>query len=172
MRTLLSIIVAFCLIAACPSSYAEERTEDITASVSVSSTFEISADTIPIDFGVMQSGVPVELYPDRYFNEVRCISNNGRTWYLKVFCQDLQGAHEDIESSNLKFRVYWTDGTGSYSSDWMSFGDFPVLVYTSGGIDSTGREVKIQFVYRLEPPGRATAGHYTALVTYTFTESP
>lgn len=151
---------------------AEEKYEDVTASVIVSSTFEVSADVVPIDFGLIDPGETVELYPDRYFNEVRCVSNNGRVWYLKAHCEDLQGAKSDISSTNLKFRVYWTNGDGYYSSDWTSFGDIPVLVYTSGGFDNMGREIKIQFAYKLEPPPGVPAGSYTAIVAYTMTELP
>ena len=152
--------------------FAEEEYKDVTASVMVSSTFEVSTEAIPIDFGVIDSGEAVELYPDRYFNEVRCISNHGRTWFLKAACGDLTSPNASISKTHLKIKVFWTNGKGNYSFDWVSFEDVPVLVYTSGDADNTGNEVRMQFKYKLDPLIGVPAGNYGAIVTYTMSEAP
>ena len=164
------MILCVCLATAIVS--AEEKFEDVVASVSINSAFKLAADTIPIDFGVIAPGKAAELYPDRHFNEVKCTSNNGKAWYLKAYCENLTGPAASISKTHLKFKIFWTNGTGYHSSDWTAFGDTPVLVYTSSDMETRGAEIKIQFTYKLEPPAGVPGGNYNAIVTYTMTESP
>lgn len=171
-KYLFFIIIFILSICICDLANTEEKYKDITVSVVVNSTFKVSADSVPIDFGVVDPSKPVELYPERYFNEVRCASNNGRTWYLKAHCENLTGPSATISKSHFKIKVYRATGKGYYTPDWIPFGDTPVLVYTSSPQDTEGAETKIQFKYKLEPPPGLPSGNYSAVVTYTMTESP
>lgn len=164
------ILSAFFIAQTFCALQADEIFEDITGSVIVGVTFEITGANVPIDFGLIQPEEEVILYPDRYFNEVRCRSNSGKTWYLKAFCKNLEGTFASISSKHLKFRIYRTDGQGTYSTEWMEFSDKPVLIYTSAGNDNLGKEVRLQFVYKFRPPPKVPGGNYTASVSFIMTE--
>ncbi len=171
-RLFVTLLIVF--FVCCPVYALEERFEDVIAAVVVGSTFRLSVDKNRIDFGLIKPGERIEFYPGRYYNQVTALSNNGKTWYLKMSLpHDLQGARgRIIPRQSLKWQVHSTDGQGIKQDGWNSFQQQSTLVYTSGPQDSQGNEVKIRLKYALDTPGDAIAGYYQATIYYTITESP
>ncbi|OGW74969.1 MAG: hypothetical protein A2Z72_07570 [Omnitrophica bacterium RBG_13_46_9] len=170
------ILLATSLLTTVDAVYAEEKYEDVLASVVVGSVFQVTVDNSSLNFGSAESGQRVELYPDRYYNQATCISNHGKTWYLKMYAQnDLVGASSKyvISRESIEWYVSWTNGSGVKVEGWHNFEeDTPSLVYTSGFEDNYGGEVFLQFKYALTVPGEATSDSYFTVISYTLTESP
>ncbi len=167
------IIIIISLIPLTSFAY-EERLKDLTASVVIGTTFKLSVDNSSMDFGFINPGETYELYPSRYYNEVTCISNTGRTWYVKMsLMEDLRGVKGGtISRANLKWSVDSVEGNGTRVDGWNSFEDIPVLIYTGSVADSMGEPVKIRLKYKLEVPGNASADSYVATILYSMTEMP
>jgi len=152
---------------------AEQRIQDVIASVVVGSTFKLTLDRATLDFGSIKPGERVELYPAEPFHQITCISNNKKNWYLKISVPaDINGpGGQSLPKDRLKWQIFWTNGSGVKKEGWESLQDKTTVVYTSGPLDSQGDEVNIKLRYALDVPGNAPAGHYTAVLIYTITES-
>ena len=174
MKYIIIVLIFGFYITNCPV-YAEERYEDVSASVVVASVFQVSVDNTSLSFGSIESGKRIELYPDRYYNQVTCTSNHGKTWHLKMFAPgDLMGLgkRDIIPRESLQWRVSWTNGSGIKKEDWNDFSDTPSLVYMSGPQDNDGSDVYLQLKYALNVPNGITTDNYTAVINYTLTEAP
>lgn len=154
----------------------EERFEDLPASVEVAPVFSLSLDQPQLAFGQVSPNTTMVLGEGRFFNEIRCQSNAGRTWYLKAQLVSLR--HLDspraLDPSQLKWRIVQRVGTGVTESaqDFRPFAPEPVLLYTSSGEDQAGAEVVLRFQYSLTAPAEAPAGSYVGQLVFTMAESP
>lgn len=155
-------------------AYPEQVQRDMFASVVVLPSFKLSLDNANINFGFTEPGKHVELYPNTNYNEVKCISNKGNAWYLKlsVIGNVIGPQDSKVVIDNFKWMVSRSTGDGVAEKGWHSFTELPARVYTSGQADSAGGEVTIQFKYRLDMPSNATAGNYNLNVLYTMTDTP
>jgi len=151
---------------------ADQDSEDVFASVFVLPSFLIDIDNNYLDFGLVKPGESVTLKPATYYNSLRCISNKGTRYYLKIHIPDeiIGPKGSRIPSSSFKWKVYGLNGSGTAITEWQEFSDKPVLVYTSGTEDETGEEIIIRFQYKLDLPGSARGGHYSLKVAYLLTE--
>lgn len=151
---------------------AEQETEDVFASVIVLSAFDINIDNNYLHFGQVEPGESVTLKEGAYYNEIKCISNKGFTYYIKIHILDeiIGPTGSKIPASSFKWRVLTADGSGTVISEWQEFSHGPALVYTSGAEDEIGNEVTIRFQYRLDLPPQAMGGHYSLRVAYMLTE--
>jgi len=137
--------------------------------------FEIETDNINLEFGVLNIGDWSELNErGSYHNEIKCRSDNGNTWYLKVhLIDDFRSGTDVMSCSNLKWKVISVEGGDGIISNQGSYTDFslmPQAVYTSGPADNNGTEVKIRLSYAISIPRSQAAGNYRTTVRYTFTE--
>lgn len=151
---------------------AEQDTEDLFASVIVLPAFDITIDNNYLDFGLVEPGETVTLKEGAYYNEIKCVSNKGIKYYVKIYMLgEITGSRQTkIPPSSFKWKVYDTSGSGIAVSEWQEFSDKPVLVYTSGLEDEIGNEVVIRFQYKLDLPPKARGGHYSLNVAYMLTE--
>ncbi|MDD5439854.1 MAG: hypothetical protein PHS37_06690 [Candidatus Omnitrophica bacterium] len=155
-----------------PAAFADQDTENLYASVTVLPNFSVNLDNNLLDFGMIQPGQTVTLKEGSPYNRAICISNKGKIWYLKLsLVGDIIGpAGTKIDPSSVKWKVYDVQGNGSPVEGWQNFGATPVLAYTAGGDDLTGREVRVSLQYSLTLPDKAVAGHYVIRVLYSLTE--
>ncbi len=154
----------------------EIKIEDLSASVAVNPIFSLALDNPNLAFGVIKPGETKVLGEGRYFNEVKCRSNYGRPWILKVQLTSL-GLLErpySISNSNLKWKV--AESTGSAEPigrlEFKEFSDGALLVYASQGDDNRGKEIVLKFQYSLTIPIEAPAGNYAGQLVFTMTENP
>jgi len=152
---------------------AEQQIQDVVASCVVGNTFGLTLDRTNLDFGLLKPGQRVELYPQGYYHQITCVSNNKKTWYLKLSIPaNIAGPGGYIlPKDNFKWQVFWTNGSGVKNEGWGVLQDNPAVVYTSGPMDSQGEEVYIQLRYALDVPGNIPTGNYNAVLVYTITES-
>jgi hypothetical protein len=153
---------------------AEQRFQDMIASVVVGSTFGLSLDRSSLDFGLVKPGIRIELYPESYYHQITCISNNKKIWYLKVSMPTgITGQGSSIlPKDSLKWQIFGTNGSGAKKEGWESLQDNATVVYASGSTDSQGEEVYIRFRYVLDVPSNVASGNYNAVLVYTMTEIP
>lgn len=166
-------IVITCLISGY-NAYSEEAYRDMYVSVVILPNFKLNLDNPNINFGFTDPGKTVELYPDKNYNEVKCISNKGTKWYLRVAVSgDIVGPQgSSVALRSFKWMVASSSGDGIIEKDWHPFSAEPVLVYTSGPKDMAGDEVTIKFKYKLDLPGNARGGNYGINIVYTMTDVP
>ncbi len=167
------IIAVSMLLLAVPCAYPEQVDQDMYAQVYVNPIFTLSLDNANISFGYSDPGKTIELKPDTYYNLVKCRSNKGKTWYLKVSIMgEIAGPQPPISLDSFKWKVFRSTGDGVPQTGWQPFTKEPVLVYTSGPGDNTGAEVIVQFQYKLDMPASATGGYYSVKVLYSMTDIP
>src|SRR3990167_4692597 len=133
-------------------AYPEQAQRDMFASVVILPSFKLSLDNANINFGFTKPGEHVELYPNTHYNEVKCVSNKGNTWYLKlsVIGNVVGPKDSSVGIDDFKWMISRSTGDGVPEKGWYSFTELPTRVYTSGQADSAGGEVTIQFKYRLD----------------------
>jgi hypothetical protein len=154
----------------------DQATDDLSASVEVAPVFSLYLNNPNLAFGLLSPGQRKVLGESRFFNEMRCRSNSGRSWYLKVQLVSFKLLDKPaaIAASNLSFKVAEFSGSaeplGRY--DFHEFSEKPLLIYTSQGIDNEGKEVIFRFQYRLLSPLDVPAGSYSGSITITMSESP
>ena len=168
------VILATLILNAYNLTYSEQVQRDMFASVVVLPTFKLSLDNASINFGYAEPGKTIELNPYAHYNEVRCKSNKGKTWYLKVSVTGNIIGPEDsnVGIDSFKWQVVSSSGDGVAEQGWQSFSQTPVRVYTSGERDALGEEVVIRFKYKLDMPQTAKGGNYSVNVLYTMTDMP
>lgn len=174
MRKKISCVIAIGIFLSFSGLYAAElRIQDMIASVVVGSTFKLTLDRSSLDFGLIKPGERVELYPAEPYHQITCISNNKKTWYLKVSVPaGISGPGGlSLPVNALKWQIFWTNGSGTKKEGWESLQDRATVVYSSGPLDSQGEEINIKLRYALDLPGNSPAGHYSAVLVYTITES-
>lgn len=161
-------------ITLCQYIYCEQVEKDMFASVVVLPAFKLSLDKANISFGFVKPGETVELYPQTNYNEVKCISNKGNSWYLRLsIVGTIVGPPDaNVGIENFKWMVPSAMGDGIVEKGWHSFTEMPAQAYASGPRDSTGEEVRLQFKYKLDLPKNAIGGNYGVNVLYTMTETP
>lgn len=160
-----------------PSAEAlDQKVEDLSASVEVAPDFSFSLDNPHLAFGVLGPKMTKVLGEGRYYNQVTCRSNSGRSWYLKAQILSLKlmgGAVASLAPSSLEWRLVESTGdAGTSRGDFQPFASDPVLVYTSQGDDNLGQEVVLRFQYRLTTPLDTPAGTYLGEVIFTMAETP
>jgi len=170
------ICLAFTLSVAGGAFALEQRLQDLTASVEVAPTFSLSLDNPNLAFGLIGPGQSKTLGEGYYFNEVRCRSNSGRNWFLKVQLISLKMMEKEyhLTAPNLKWKVVSSTGTAEPVGK-MQFEEFqnePVLLYASQGDDNRGKEVALKFQYNLSSPADAPAGTYVGQIIFTMAETP
>jgi hypothetical protein len=154
----------------------EQKVDDLSASVEVVSVFNLSLDNSNLAFGLISPGKEKVLGEGRFFNELRCCSNSGRTWYLKAHLISLKLLEKDysLAPSNLKWKV--VESTGSAEPlgrlEFKEFSEQPILIYASQGEDNRGKEVILRFQYNLSSPLDAPTGNYVGQIIFTMAESP
>ncbi len=165
----ISIILSVLIPLIC---YANQDSEDVFASVFVLPNFSIDIDNNYLDFGLVNPGESVTLKPGTYYNSLRCVSNKGTRYYLKIHIlgEIIGPKGNKIPPSSFKWKVYGLSGSGTVITEWQEFSDKPVLVYTSGAEDEMGSEVIIRFQYKLDLPASARGGRYSLKVAYLLTE--
>lgn len=170
----IGVVCIISLISVYRYAYSEQAQRDMFASVVILPSFKLSLDNANINFGFTKPGEQVELYPNTHYNEVKCVSNKGNAWYLKlsVIGNVIGPQDSSVGIDDFKWMVNRSSGDGVTEKGWNSFADLPTRAYTSGPIDSAGGEVTIQFKYRLDMPPNATAGTYNLNVLYTMTDTP
>ena len=168
----LMMLPAICLLLTSGICVAEQDTDDLFASVTVLPAFDTTIDNNYIDFGLVEPGESVTLKDGTYYNTIKCISNKGINYYVKInILDEIIGPKGNIiPPESFKWRIYHATGTGAPVSGWQDFSQQPLTVYTSGHEDETGNEVIIRFQYRLDLPPSARGGHYSIKVAYVLTE--
>lgn len=143
----------------------------------VAPIFSFSLSNPNIAFGSISPGKTEILGKERFFNEISCRSNSGRTWYLKAHLVSLKLLEKDylLAPSNLKWKV--VESTGSTQPlggkvEFEGFSNEPLLIYASQEDDNRGKEVILRFQYSLSCPLDAPAGNYIGSIVFTMTESP
>lgn len=126
------------------------------------------------------------VYPDgRKVNDgksdvgIICLSNAGKTWYLKLSVQTTASLTAD------KMRYYMdqpynrntggrADGTLSQPARWYPLSSTPTTVYSSGAQDQSNLPfgTLVTFNYALDPSGLEAGQAYSAVITYTLTTAP
>ncbi len=155
----------------------DERREDLSASVEVASVFDLSLNKPYLRFDKIYPGETKFVGEGGFFNEVRCRSNNGRSWMLTAQLLSglkLAGKNYNLPVSSLRWK------TMSVSSDagpvggygFQKFDHEPSLIYISQGDDNLGKEVVLRFQYSLFCPEDAPGGEYSASIMFTMTEAP
>lgn len=165
IAVILSVLIPFIC-------YADQDSEEVFASVFVLPSFSIDIDNNYLDFGLVKPGESVMLKPATYYNSLRCVSNKGARYYLKIHILDeiIGPKGSRILPSSFKWKVYGLNGSGTAVTEWQEFSEKPMLVYTSGAEDKMGSEVRIRFQYKLDLPASARGGHYSLKVAYLLTE--
>jgi len=167
-------ILAILIVLAGSDIRAEQTQTDMSVSVVILPVFKLSVDNANISFGYVEPGKTVELYPDRNFNEVVCVSNKGNKWYLKLSIMgDIIGPQNSkVGPDCFKWKVDGSTGDGILQEGWNAFKDQPVIAYTSGDMDTKGPDVVVRLKYKLDLPGNAIGGNYSVKILYTMTDIP
>lgn len=154
----------------------EEKVGDLSVSVEVAPVFSLSLDNPNLAFGLVNPGQTKTLGEGRFFNELRCRANSGRVWYLKAQLVSLKvlGKNYSLSPSYLKYRIVDLQGSAKdYARlGFKEFAEQPLLIYTSQGEDSRGREVVLRLQYSLTSAQDAPAGNYVGQIIFTMAESP
>ena len=161
----------------CQLDALEQQVDDLPASVEIRPVFRFSLDNPNIAFGSLSSGSTSVLGSGHFFNEVRCRSNAGRSWYLKAQLLSLKhlDTNEPLAPSHLQWKIVESTGAGEPTGGRQAFHPFaeePVLLYASQGDDQRGNEVVLRFQYSLTTPPEARAGNYVGQIIFTMAESP
>jgi len=169
---LYSLVFLCCGIFCAPrSAWSEQVDRDLYATVVVNPVFVLSLDNARVSFGFLKPGESAELEKDNYYNFVKCNSNKGKKWYLKLsVVGDVAGPEPGIPPGSFKWKIFRATGDGVPQEGWKPFTKEPFLVYTSGAKDATGEDVIVQFQYRLDLPFEAVGGVYSITVLYTMTD--
>ena len=153
----------------------DRKFEDLSASVEVAPVISFVLDNPHLAFGLVGPRTTKVLGEGRYYNQVTCRSNSGRSWYLKAQLLSLKqmGGGTSLDPSGLKWKLVESTGAaGSNPADFQPFASDPVLVYASQGDDTKGQEVVLRFQYSLTTPLESQAGNYIGEVLFTMAESP
>ena len=172
LRVVVGIMLLFLFLIPALGYAQNEAEDDTSASVIVASVFTLEVSPTNIDFGSITPGEWSETGTGSYDNEATSVSNNDRTWYLKVSAEGpMVGSFDEIPLDSLKWYIYNTTGAGSTVSGWNNFSTSQTLCYTSAGDDDIGSEVKVRFKYALQAPGDTRSGSYNTTIRYTMTQS-
>ncbi len=154
----------------------EQKVDDLSAAVEVASVFSLSLDNPNLAFGLVSPGETKILGEGSFFNELKCRSNSGRPWYLKVQLVSLRLLEKPfvLPLSYSKFKVVESSGSGEPQAKlgFQEFSEQAALIYVSQGEDNRGKEVILKFQYSLSSPMDAPAGNYIGQVTFTMAENP
>ena len=176
IRRTCSALVLGLLLSPASSQALEERVEDLTASVEVSSVFRFTLDKPNLTFHDVSPGKTKILGEGRWFNEIRCRSNSGQPWYLNAQVASLRNSQggDELPPASLQYKVVDVQGSGTPAggSEFRPFAEQPTLVYASRGADDQGREVILRLQYSLSTPANALAGNYLGQVVFTMVENP
>ncbi|MDP2912809.1 MAG: hypothetical protein Q8N91_02245 [Candidatus Omnitrophota bacterium] len=154
--------------------HSEELYREMYASVVVKPTFKLSLDNANINFGYVGPGKSVELYPEKNYNEIKCVSNKGAKWYLRlsVIGDIVAPRGGNVAIDCFKWMITSSTGDGVTERGWHSFTESPAEAYESGPNDMAGEEATIRLKYKLDLPKNSLGGNYGLKVLYTMTEAP
>ena len=164
------------LMSAGSTSALEERFDDLSASVEVAGVFGVDVTQAFLTFTNVAPAKTTVLGEGRFYNQVKCRSNAGRSWFLKAQLVALTHTNTDraLPASSLKWKIVGSTGSGSSigTVDFQPFSEQPETIYESRGDDHRGREVVLQFQYSLTPPPSTLAGTYVGKIVFTMAENP
>lgn len=164
-------VLTFLALMASNLSTAEQVEKDMFATVVVNPVFMFTLDNASIDFGYVSPGNTVELNETTYYNTLKCNSNKGKIWYLKVsVLGDISGPGPFVQLDSFKWSASKTAGDGAPTEGWQPFASEQKVAYISSGRDNTGEDVIIHFRYKLTLPNKAVGGYYGAKLLYTMTD--
>lgn len=172
--SVLIMMMAVMVLLSGDALYSEEVYRDMYVSVVVLPAFRAVLDNANINFGFSEPGKSVELYPERNYNEIKCVSNKGTKWYLRIaVVGDIIGPQgTNVGIGSFKWLVASSSGDGIIEKGWHPFTKEPAQVYISGPRDMIGDEVTIKFKYKLDLPKNALGGNYGINIIYTMTDTP
>lgn len=155
----------------------EEIFSDLPCSVEVSPIFSLSLDKNHIDFGLVEPGSKRILGEGGFFNELRCRSNYGRTWYLKVNFPSppkLLGGKFYLPKDTFRIRVNQkiSEAEPLFGLQFDSLDKESKILYISQKDENDGKEVILRFQYMFSVPEDAPAGNYQGQIIFTMTETP
>ncbi|OIO32732.1 MAG: hypothetical protein AUJ70_04900 [Candidatus Omnitrophica bacterium CG1_02_40_15] len=187
MKKILAYLIIGLLIAIPVYAYVGyKETKTAVMTMTIAPLFSVSVSLNTLDFGNVQPGLWKELKTagGGYHNEVVCKSNDGEIWHLKIKIDHaLTSESKTIPLANLKWMCAYVGsknspyaaGTGTLANaiDYISFTTADALVYTCGADEKNNlpNGIGAQFNYGLSVPDTQSAGNYTAIVTYTMTET-
>lgn len=154
----------------------EEQSSTLSASVEIAPIFSLSLTNPHLAFAELRPGQPTVLGEGRFFNEVACRSNSGRSWLLTAQILSLhhsQGGYT-LPASALEWSLVEATGSGvrgQGQGTFAPFSDQSVVMYTASGDDLKGRLVALRFRYRLTTPLDAPAGSYVGEIVFSMTEN-
>lgn len=139
--------------------------------------FTLSLDRAQIDFGPVEPGKTKILGEGSYFNEIRCRSNYGRTWYLKaevISGPKIIGEDFIIPEGTFSYKVVSAEAESEPKGkfDFVPLVKKSDVIYTSFGAENIGKEAVLRFQYKFEPPANAPSGTYTVEVLFTLVDTP
>ena len=178
MKKSIGIVLLFVGLCFCFEANAlDEKQETLSVSVEVAPTFGLSLDGSSLSFGSIKPGQSIVLGEDNYYNELRCRSNYGRTWFVKAqLLTGLKLADKNyyLPVSALAWKVVEANSTANPLGEhqFQKFDSQPSLIYISQGDDNKGKEVVLRFQYKLSCPGDAPGGVYFGSIVFTMTETP
>lgn len=133
--------------------------------------FSIETDLREINFGQMSPGEIKGDIPSQGVT-VRCISDQGNAWYLRIRL-DGQLTHIDSPSSVIPNSNFWwygssTTGTGTLTTAQQNFLSEEIVYQAPVGEGSTGVDINIKFI--LELPHIIQSGSYGSTIVLTLIE--
>ena len=149
----------------------------LSASVEVAPVFGVNLSNPSLVFPEVSPGKTHILGEGHYYNEVVCLSNNGRPWYLKAQLISLKHLQQNyrLPPQQLKLKVWEAVGEGEIVKGRNQFDPFsnePMTIYIGRGRDAEGAKVIVRFQYSLTCPPDAPAGSYVGQIIFTMAESP
>ena len=155
----------------------EQKIEDLSASVEVAPVFSISLDNPHLVFGLVGPGKTKILGEENFFNELKCRSNSGQTWYLKVQLVNLRLLEKreySLPASNLKWRIVTSSACAEPKGrlEFQEFSEQPNLIYMSKDEDNRGKEVVLRFQYSMTSTYDIPPGNYVGQIIFTMAETP
>ncbi len=185
------LVMLTTLVLAGNGLYAATLTSTANVSVTVNSVFNLTVDTVSLDFGSVKPGEFKEIPSSGAFaNSVICRSNTGNEWKLDMKTDGPMtfGAYR-IPASNIKWLSTYAGNNNPPYDDLSSSLQYPpalgyqsfsdgtaFLIYTAGRVSSFDDTVNLplgtilQFKYALQVPDDLPAGQYSTTITYTMYE--
>ena len=163
----ISLIVTFVFFSFGLSVQASEQDRPLTASVTVSSVFNMSVSSAMIDFGTVDPGSTTA----EKTVTISCMTNNNRPWGIALRAQQPFAFQErEIPAENFNWRIGVQKGSGSPApAGKMSLAS--TNVYRAGMNDHiTKAPVEITLNMSVTVPPGQMAGRYTTVLTLSMAE--
>jgi len=166
MRRIVLFLALISLIQIHPI-YASEKDTPVTATVTVSSIFNMSLDSTMIDFGTVEPGSASQ----RKSLTISCLTNNNKPWVISMNSQGpLSYDRYEIPNSNFKWEAALRRGSGTVTSSG-EMDTTPRNIYLAGMVDYITEEpVDVTLSMYVNVPHGQVAGQYRTIVTLTMYE--